>query len=321
VKAVQERGKEALTRLGISWGYHFVFVRKFLTVRATGRVVDHHPIIFEIRESAVDGEGRWERPGEQGRVFGTVTVDLAEHVKMINPWEKMKTQPYEVELTRHEPGTDLAAPKLDVEIKVVTPTILQRVIFKGHDVAEELGLVKNEDLIEKKRFQDIVEHEAAGCQIPSVDAMIMGLRKERNISYHEFENQLTKAVTQDVRNPQASVLITARLVHADQIKMEAVIPLFEAKLGYAILNTDKCRFEMGCRGETIMVFLTLENTFDATIVKNMCEEFSVSVDMFPMSVHFSSQAEDKFLIDFSNAEGITADKLDAELEQEQDAGS
>jgi len=105
-----KRGREALTRLTCEWNYHFVFVRKFLTNRSTGRITDHHPLIFDIVESgeAPMGPSGLQDPlnmkGQIGRVLGSVTVNLREHMKMINPWEALEQPPYEIALRGAPPG-------------------------------------------------------------------------------------------------------------------------------------------------------------------------------------------------------------------------
>ena len=308
-------------------------------------------------------------------------------------------------------GEKVPQPKLRVKIKGITPTPVQRVVFKGLEGGSETKNI----LEEKVRFQALMEQRAAGCQIPSIDAMIVGLRKERRFSVFELEHQLVAHVAKSSTIRKPNLLLTVRLIHAEEATLtnhhsechltakqraeeyqrqatvgerqdnlgsldatevalvlaaakksfglsqleveetiiavpkmgaavlqsggkaatdvqrkfqnevrkameicdytngkctckQGLIPRFEAKLGYPLLGTEWCRFQIGSRGETMMIFLRLQTSFDAHRVSNMIEEFSVT--MFPISVHFSSEDAGEVMVE--DAERLYEDMVEAE---------
>ena len=106
-------------------------------------------------------------------------------------------------------------PKPNPNPNPIIPTQVQRVVFKGLDNAEDGADLRNIEE-EKLRFQAMMEARAAGCQIPSIDGMIVGLRKERRISEFELGHQLVSQVIKSGKTRKPNLLLTVRLIHAEE---------------------------------------------------------------------------------------------------------
>jgi len=202
----------------------------------------------------------------------------------------LEQPPYEIALRGAPQEAGEAVPLLNVKVKVVTPTSLQRQMFKGQEVSARMGLMKQTEDKERERMELHQEQRASNCQIPSIDAMVLGMRKEGCFTAHELEHQLAHTVLKEEGERKTNIMITAKLLHTDKEKMEKVImPQYESLLGYDLLGTRNASFQVGNRGQSLVLLLHLRTVLEARQVKNLTEELSIT--RFPMIAHYSTLTE------------------------------